>query len=280
MADQLLTTDAPKDDSLTGHFTESTKRCPSYVHSTIDVCRLQCGRILVDAKSMDGRDTFSLHNEQILNDPRDRSSQGSETSSQLVLGLCSISVLVAALQELKHSYRPHKASRCLSVEVVESISHALQRRERQFIQPAKYSVLESFIRNEDGFAVLLTEEAKEVAKQAGVTRHLSNDLNEHEQPLGFFAICLFFCLKSSNFNCSSTGAVGGLPEPVRDDPQNRSSHNSSAPCCNRPCLPFRNAGRPQPPTLAKRVNHAHSLTPLWSRRHFAMRPRHAEVGHG
>lgn len=280
MADQLLTADALRADSPTSYITESTKRCPGHFHSTIDARGLQCGRIFADAQSIDGCNTFNLDNAQILNDPRDSCSQGSETSSQLILGLCSIPVLVSALQELKHPYRAHKAGRCLSVEVVESIPHTLPRWERQFVQPTKDSALENFIRNEDGFAVLLTEEAKEVAKQACVTRHLGNDLNEHEQSLGFFAISLFFCLKSSNFNCSSTGAVGGHPEPVSDDTQDRSGHNSSDSCCNRPCLPFRNAGLPQPPTLAKRINHAHPLIPLWTGRHSATPTRSKEIDHG
>ncbi|HEL3832106.1 TPA: hypothetical protein UMX25_001142 [Stenotrophomonas maltophilia] len=193
----------------------STEYCPSYVRSSIDVCGFQCGRILVDAQSIDGCDTFSLHNAQILNDLRDSHSQGSETSSQLFLGLCPVSVLVSALQELKHPYRARTAGRRLSVEVVESISHALQRRERKIVQPAKDSVLEIFVRDEGGFAVLLAENAKEVTKQADVTRHLGDDLDEHEQSLGFFAICLLVCLKPSNFDCSSTCAVGGLTEATR-----------------------------------------------------------------
>lgn len=273
MADQLLTTQGRQADSPTSCITESTERCPSLVHSSIEICDLQCGRILVEAESIYGCDAFSLHDTQILNDPRDGCSQGSKTSSQVILGFGSISVLVPTLQELKHSYRAHIAGRRFSVEIVESIPYALQRRKREFVQSSEDSVMESFVRNEDGFAVLLAEEAKKVAKQAGVTRHFGDDLNQNQQSLGFFAICLFVCLKSSNLHCSSTSTVGGLTEPVRDDTQNRSGHNSSDPCCNSPCVPVRDAALPQPPTLAKRVNHAHSLIPLLTRGHSATRPR-------
>ncbi len=273
MADQLLTAHGREADSVTCCIAEPTERRPSFVHSSVEICGLQRGRILVESQSIHGCDAFSLHDAQILNDPRDSCSQGSKTISQLILGFGSISVLVSTLQELKHPYRTHIAGRCLSVEIVKSIPHALQRREREFVQSTEDSVLESCVRNEDGFAVLLTEEAKKMVKHAGVARHLGNDLNQHEQSFGFFAICLLVCLKSSNSNCCGTSAVRGLAEPVRDYTQNRSGHNSSAPCCNSPCLPVRNAAVPQPPTLAKRVNHAHSLIPLLTRGHSATRPQ-------
>jgi len=279
MADQLLAAQGRQANCLISGSTESTERCPACLHSSTDACGLQCARILTEAQSIYGRDAFGFHDAQILDDPRDSCSQGSKTRPQLILGFGSISVFVSALQELKHANRAHKAGRCLPIEVVKSIPHALQGRERKFVQSPKDLVLESLVHHEDRFAVLLTEQAVEVAEQAGVTRHLGNDLYEHEQSLGFFSICLLVCLKSSNFNCSGAGAVSGLAQPVRDETQNRRGHNGSDPCCNRPCLPFRNARLPQPPTLAQRVNHAHSKIPLWIRRHSAT-PWRVESCHG
>ncbi len=279
MADQLLTAKRRQANSLARYITDWTDRCPIYAHSSIDFCGLQCGGILAEAQSIYGCDAFSFHDAQILNNPRDSCSQGSNACSQLILSFGSISVLVSALQELKHANCAHKAGSCPSVEVVESIPHALQGWEGNFVQSPKDSVLESLVHNEDGFAVLLTEQAMDVAEEAGVTRHLGNDLNEHEQSLGFFTICLLVCLESSNFNCGSTSAVGGPAQPVRDETQNRRGHNGSDSCCNRPCLPFRNARLSQPPTLAQRVNHAHSKIPLCTRRHSAT-PWRAESCHG
>jgi len=190
-------------------------------------------------------------------------------------------MLVAALQEFKHSYRADKARGCPSVQVVEPISDTLHRRKREFVQPAEDPILNIFVCNENGFAVVLAQEAKEVIQQAGNARDLRGDLHEHKESLGFFPMRLLFCLMASNSNRYIASTIGCLSEPVRNDAQNRSGQNRYDAGSSSPSLPFRNAGLSQPPTLAKRLQHAHSLIPLRTHRHSATAPQRAEAAtHG